>query len=211
MTGRILGEVQRRKPMILDSGARRSFDSGAVRDISEGKGRCDLLPLKILSKHLNDKILESIDKYVREGDAEYLWFAIEQFSADNLAGFFNGILEVSKQYEEGAKKYSDRNWEKGMPVHCFIDSGVRHYLKFLRGDTDEPHDRAFIWNMLGAIWMHENHPKMIDLPFNISITHSEICKHEVGTSYDPKVYLHDDKYASADTAIPVNWKDGAID
>jgi hypothetical protein len=50
-------------------------------------------------------------------------------------------------------------------VHIFIDSGVRHYLKYLRGDKDEPHDRAFIWNMLGAIWTHENKPELIDLPF----------------------------------------------
>lgn len=30
---------------LKDSGARREFESGAVRDIQEGKGRCDLLPL----------------------------------------------------------------------------------------------------------------------------------------------------------------------
>lgn len=29
---------------ILDSGNRTEFESGAVRDIQEGKGRCDLLP-----------------------------------------------------------------------------------------------------------------------------------------------------------------------
>ena len=29
---------------ILDSGERRQFASGAVRDIQEGKGRYDLLP-----------------------------------------------------------------------------------------------------------------------------------------------------------------------
>lgn len=31
-------------PKILDSGNRRQFASGAVRDIQEGKGRMDLLP-----------------------------------------------------------------------------------------------------------------------------------------------------------------------
>ncbi len=30
---------------------------------------------------------------------------------------------------------------------------------------DEPHDRAFVWNMLGAIWTHKHHPELIDLPF----------------------------------------------
>lgn len=34
---------------LQDSGNRREFDSGAVRDICEGKGRCDLLPLDIVA------------------------------------------------------------------------------------------------------------------------------------------------------------------
>ena len=175
---------------ILDSGERRQFETGAVRDISEGKGRCDLLPLKSIGKHLDDHILESIENYLREGDTEYLWFAIEQFSTSHFTGFITGLLEVSKQYEEGAKKYADRNWEKGMFVHCYIDSGVRHYLKFLRGDKDEPHDRAFIWNMLGAIWTHENKPELIDLPF---------AKIEIPFSY------------TEEEAKTVEWKDGDID
>lgn len=151
--------------MILDSGARREFETGAVRDIAEGKGRCDLLPLFIISHKLNDSILYTIYRYIQTGQTRSLMDAIEIFSNQHYGGFISGILEVSKQYEDGAKKYNERNWEKGMPVHWFIDSGVRHYLKFLRGDTDEPHDRAFVWNMLGAIWMHENHPELIDLPF----------------------------------------------
>ena len=39
---------------IKDSGNRRTFDSGAVRDIQEGKGRMDLLPWEAImqvSKH----------------------------------------------------------------------------------------------------------------------------------------------------------------
>lgn len=32
------------QPQILDSGNRRKFETGSVRDISEGKGRFDLLP-----------------------------------------------------------------------------------------------------------------------------------------------------------------------
>ena len=31
--------------LIQDSGTRREFESGAVRDMAEGKGRCDLLPM----------------------------------------------------------------------------------------------------------------------------------------------------------------------
>ena len=76
------------------------------------------------------------------------------------------MLEVSKHYEDGCNKYGERNWEKGIPLHCYIDSGVRHYIKWLRGDNDEPHDRAFLWNMLGALWTHDYHPEYCDLPFS---------------------------------------------
>lgn len=34
---------------IKDSGERREFETGAVRDIQDGKGRCDLLPLDVVS------------------------------------------------------------------------------------------------------------------------------------------------------------------
>ena len=48
--------------MIKDSGARRSFPSGAVRDIAEGKGRADLLPLGIIAYHTDDDILANVEK-----------------------------------------------------------------------------------------------------------------------------------------------------
>ena len=35
-------------PVIKDSGDRTKFDTGAVRDMHEGKGRCDLLPMCVL-------------------------------------------------------------------------------------------------------------------------------------------------------------------
>ena len=151
--------------MMLDSGARREFDTGAIRDISEGKGRCDLLPLGLVADRLNDDVFTFIEEYIRLGDPASLWCALDEFIGKDDKQWCSAFLAVSKQYEDGAKKYSDRNWEKGLPVHCFIDSGVRHYLKHKRGDQDEPHARAFIWNMLGAIWTHINKPEMIDLPF----------------------------------------------
>ena len=152
---------------ILDSGTRREFETRAVRDIAEGKGRCDLLPLKVVAEILDSVVLECVDAYIRTGNIGELQNAIRIFVANdsNWLDIYTAILEVAKQYEQGCQKYGDRNWEKGIPVHCYIDSGVRHYLKFKRGDTDEPHDRAFIWNMLGAIWTHENKPELIDLPF----------------------------------------------
>ena len=151
--------------MIKDSGARRKFDTGAERDIAEGKGRCDLLPLGIIADRLNDKVFEFIEEYIRMGELASLWMALDEFIGEEEERWCTSLLDVSKHYEAGCAKYGDRNWEKGIPLHCYIDSGVRHYLKFRRGDTDEPHDRAFIWNMLGAMWTHRNKPELIDLPF----------------------------------------------
>lgn len=152
--------------MIKDSEERREFDSGAVRDIANGKGRCDLLPLKVVGEMLDDNVLISIGKYIYSGDANYLQSALANFCAKRYDNDWHDmLLDVSVLYEEGAKKYEERNWEKGIPLHCYIDSGVRHYLKFRRGDDDERHDRAFVWNILGAIWTQQNKPEMIDLPF----------------------------------------------
>ena len=150
---------------LKDSGARREFTTGAVRDIAEGKGRCDLLPLDVLAIMTKDDVLSHINKYIYSGCVDDLMMAIESFNSREYGNFYSAMLQVAKQYEDGAKKYDDRNWEKGMPLHCFIDSGVRHYLKHRRGDDDEPHNRAFLFNMLGAIWTHLHKPELIDLPF----------------------------------------------
>lgn len=150
---------------ILDSGERREFNTGAVRDITEGKGRCDLIPLDITSQVCDDFILHLINDYINNGYDEDIVRAIQIFSTEKYGSTYSALLELSKHFEDGAKKYGENNWQKGIPLHCYIDSGVRHYLKYMRGDTDEPHDRAFLWNMYCLLWTHHHKPEMIDLPF----------------------------------------------
>ena len=106
---------------ILDSGDRTQFQSGAVRDMHEGKGRCDLLPMCVM-------------------------------------------LRLARHYEQGALKYSDRNWEKGIPAHSFADSALRHIFKYMDGQTDEDHLIAAIWNLCGLAWTEEKMPGMMDIP-----------------------------------------------
>jgi hypothetical protein len=154
--------------MIKDSGERREFDTGAVRDIQEGKGRCDLLPLDVVACMLGgyhnepDCVLDPISCFVSSGNVGCLYDALELFRNIKGVDIHTLILEVSKHFEEGAKKYGENNWQKGIPVHCYIDSAVRHYLKWLRGDKDEPHDRAFVWNILCCIWTMKNKPELDD-------------------------------------------------
>ena len=150
--------------MILDTGYRRDFESGAVRDCAEGKGRCDLLPLGVVYALTDERTFMFIDLYITTGKVNHLYSIISEFST-HFGDLASTLLEVSKHFEAGAIKYAERNWEKGIPLHCYIDSAIRHYLKYKRGDTDEPHDRAFVWNIMCAIWTHLNKPEMIDLPF----------------------------------------------
>lgn len=159
-------EIQGGKSVeIKDSGQRRTFETGAVRDVAEGKGRCDLLPLGVIGAFLSDQILLKIEDYIRRGNDDDLFWVLRCIGRTYYNSPYLMFLDVAKQYEDGAKKYAERNWEKGQPLHVYIDSGVRHYLKFKAGLTDEPHLRAFVWNILGAIWTHRNKPETIDLPF----------------------------------------------
>jgi hypothetical protein len=90
---------------VKDSGKRRVLASGSRRDVRDGKGRFDLLPV-------------------------------------------DAICLLARHFEEGSKKYGDRNWEKGQPLSWYADSGMRHLLKHMAGESDERHDVAAIWNMM---------------------------------------------------------------
>lgn len=139
--------------VIKDSGNRRSFESGAVRDIQEGKGRCDLLPLEVVAEALDSRTIRRVADFVKGQDTKHLYGVLNSFIYESdfkdLPGLF---LEVSKHFEEGAKKYGEYNWQRGIPIQSYIDSAIRHLLKYKAGWDDEPHDRAFAWNIICLIW-----------------------------------------------------------
>lgn len=167
------GAVEKiQKCVIKDSGSRTEFDTGAVRDIQEGKGRCDLMPLDVVSDlymsyfgkdDQSYKVTGLLHMFTQTGDCLHLHGALGEFLEESdFGGWSSLFLEVAKHFEEGAKKYGENNWQKGLPVKCYINSAVRHYLKWLRGDKDEPHDRAFCWNILCAIWTCKHKPELND-------------------------------------------------
>jgi len=57
--------------------------------------------------------------------------------------------------ENGAKKYGDRNWEKGQPLCRYLESAVRHIFDYLEGDRSEDHLAAARWNIAGVIHTEE--------------------------------------------------------
>lgn len=152
-------ELKHEEPTIKDSGNRQSFETGAVRDIQEGKGLPSAMPLDIIGKLYVDDILVNLGVFQNTGDDKYLAAAFRLFVSKDAMDY-GFILELAKHFEDGAKKYGLNNWKKGIPTDRYIDSAVRHYCKFKMNWTDEYHDRAFLWNLLCCMWTCENKPEL---------------------------------------------------
>lgn len=152
---------------ILDSGSRTEFATGAVRDIQEGKGRCDLMPLDVIGELVRSAeghhaLFITISMFIETGDTLYLKCALDHFTRLRKWDTPTMLLEVAKHFENGAKKYAENNWKLGINTKRYIDSAVRHGLKWMRGDTDEPHDLAFCWNILCCWWTCVHLPELND-------------------------------------------------
>lgn len=60
------------------------------------------------------------------------------------------LRALAIHYEKGCQKYGDRNWEKGIPIHTFLNSATRHLAQVIDGKDDENHLIAAIWNLFCA-------------------------------------------------------------
>jgi hypothetical protein len=97
--------------VVKDSGARQTFDSGMVRDVTAGKVDYSL---------------------VLDGPMFDRWAA---------------------HLTAGAAKYDKRNWmqaEGDAELERFKESALRHFVQWFRGDTDEDHAAAVLFNVNGA-------------------------------------------------------------
>jgi hypothetical protein len=65
------------------------------------------------------------------------------------------IKRLTKHYENGAVKYGENNYLKGIPLMRYMDSALRHIFKYLEGDASEDHLTAGAWNLLSAIETQE--------------------------------------------------------
>lgn len=101
---------------VKDSGKRQQFESGMVRDVTEGKTDFSL----ILDGPMFDR-----------------W-----------------AIHLTK----GAQKYSKRNWMLAAGAgeyERFKESALRHFLQWYRGETDEDHAAAVMFNINGAEYVKE--------------------------------------------------------
>ncbi len=63
----------------------------------------------------------------------------------------SAMMRLAKHFENGAEKYGDRNWEKGLPLIGYLNSAARHLFKLTRGSQEEDHAGAIMWNMAAFI------------------------------------------------------------
>lgn len=86
---------------------------------------------------------------------------------------FRALIAVARIYEEGAKKYNDNNWRKGIPLSRYVDSGMRHWAKWMMGWRDEPHLEQAAWNIMCLIETKQMIEEGLlpeslnDLPYNV--------------------------------------------
>ena len=75
-----------------------------------------------------------------------------------------GLRRLAQTCAEGARKYGEYNWTKGIPASVMINHAIRHLYLYLAGDRSEDHLAHAAWNILGVCHFEEVLPEMIDIP-----------------------------------------------
>jgi len=111
-----------------------------------------------------------------------------------------GLKRLAQTYAEGARKYTDRNWEKGQPFGVLLNHAIDHINDFIAqqlglgedlGISDEDHLAHAVWNLFAIMHFQATKPEMNDL-----IPHHEttVSASQVGTS-KLTAMEHPDKHA----------------
>lgn len=137
---------------LADSGERTATVTGALRQPnSPDAGRFDLIPGECVASLPTDVDTDgSFSAAIQDaymglslGDLEH----VRGLAAFIIFAKWGGSLRrLAVHYARGAIKYADRNWEKGLETGRIVDSLLRHADKALRGEMDEDHEAAVVWN-----------------------------------------------------------------
>lgn len=71
-----------------------------------------------------------------------------------------GLRRLAMTCHEGAVKYNDYNWERGMPISEMLNHGIAHLYAYLSGDRSEDHLAHAAWNCFGAMHSEELWPEL---------------------------------------------------
>ena len=80
------------------------------------------------------------------------------------------LYQLAEVYTAGAKKYADRNWEKGMKWGRIFGAIMRHLWSFWMGENNDresgqPHLAHAAWGCLTLLEYTNTHPEMDDRPY----------------------------------------------
>lgn len=62
------------------------------------------------------------------------------------------MRRLAKVYYEGAQRYGDVNWQKGIPSSNLINHAVNHLMLWLEGNRDEDHLAKVVWGMFTLMY-----------------------------------------------------------
>ncbi len=74
-----------------------------------------------------------------------------------------GLRRIAETYAEGAKKYGEDNWKKGIPIRDLLNHAIRHIYLYLKGDETEDHLAHAAWNLLTAMHFEETRPELMNI------------------------------------------------
>lgn len=115
----------------------------------------------VFSRQYEEAIIDITAHYYcdKPTDGKHLEKHIEYSEMFTL--FARMLRDLAIHYQKGANVYGVDNWKKGLkdgegiPESSFFDSGCRHTMQYLSGETDEPHHISAIWNFFGAIYVRD--------------------------------------------------------
>jgi len=76
------------------------------------------------------------------------------------------LRRLAMHYANGAKKYDEHNWVKGILVSRCIGSAMRHLFQLAMGDKDEDHASAIVFNIFCIVHYQEIDRTDLDDRFN---------------------------------------------
>ncbi len=71
------------------------------------------------------------------------------------------LQALAETYAEGAQKYGDDNWLKGIPSKDLMNHALRHINLWQLGDASEDHLAHAMWNLGAIIHFTKTRPELI--------------------------------------------------